>query len=209
MQNSLTKKELHSLRRYSTPKKIQEFLDDIPFNYELQGETCMSPRRVLREKKAHCLEGAMFAALCLMLKGYQPRIMSFKVAKGDIDHTVTVFKENGYYGAISKTNHAVLRYRDPVYKTLRELAMSYFHEYFINATGKKTMLGYSPLVNLMRFGKNWMTSEEDLWNIAEYIYDMPHNPITKNKVLYKHASIVERKAADILEWSTDETKRLS
>lgn len=169
----------------------------------------MSPRRVLREGKAHCLEGAMFAALCLMLDGYKPRIMSFKVAKGDIDHTVTVFKENGYYGAISKTNHAVLRYRDPVYKTLRELAMSYFHEYFINATGKKTMLGYSPLVNLMRFGKNWMTTEDDLWDIAEYIYDMPHHPITQNKVVYKNASMVERKAADILEWSTDETKKLS
>jgi hypothetical protein len=191
----------------NTPAKIQDFLDSIPFNYELHGETCMSPRRVIRERKAHCIEGAMFAALVLRHHGYKPKIMSFKVARGDIDHTVTIFKEHGYYGAISKTNHAVLRYRDPVYTTPRELAMSYFHEYFINGTGKKTMLGYSPLVDLMKFGHTWMTAEKDLWDIAEYIYTMRHHPITNKKVLYKRASLVERKAADILEWSTDEKKQ--
>lgn len=125
----LTKKELVILRRLTTPIKIQNFLDSIPRNHEKQGETYLSPRQVLKQNKAHCFEGALVAALALWLQGERPLLFDLK-AEGDDDHVVALYKRNNYWGAISKTNHATLRFRDPVYRNLRELALSYFHEYF-------------------------------------------------------------------------------
>lgn len=161
----------------------------------------MSPSRVLKEKKAHCIEGAMFAAAALWLSGEKPLIMNFKVSRGDEDHIVALYKKNGYWGAISKTNHAVLRFRDPVYFTTRELALSYFHEYFLG-DGKKTMLGYSRPINMKRFGTKWVNAKEDLWDIAETIFDMPHIAVVpkKNKPHIRKAHPVERAASRIKEW---------
>ena len=153
---------LSKLSQLNTPEKIQYYLESIPFNYELDGETCMSPIRVLEAKKAHCIEGAMLAAACIELTGQKPLIMSLKVKKGDYDHVVALYKCGGFWGAISKTNHNVLRYRDPIYKTTRELALSYFHEYFLTKNGEKTLIGYSKPVNLNKFGKKWVDAKEDL-----------------------------------------------
>lgn len=191
--------------KLDTPEKIQNYLDSIPFNYEKNGETCMSPARVLAEKKAHCIEGAMLAAAALMQQGHKPLIMSLKVRGDDYDHVVALFKRNGYWGAISKTNHAVLRYRDPVYRTIRELALSYFHEYFLVSTGEKTLHGYSHPINLNRFGKRWVHEEQDLWKIAETVFDMEHVPIIPeaNRRHIRRASKVERQAASIPDWKRD------
>lgn len=196
---SLTKEEESFLRKLSTPIKIQDYLDAIPFNHEKGGETCMSPRRVLRAEKAHCIEGGMLACVALLLQGRKPLLLNLKVDKRDDDHVVALFQENGYWGAISKTNHAVLRYRDPVYKTIRELAMSYFHEYFLVANGEKTMKGYSAPINLRRFGTKWITKEDDLWDIAEVIYDAKHTPAIpeENKKFIKSATELEQKAASL------------
>lgn len=195
----LTKEELHVLTSLNTPVKVQEYLDSIPFNMEKDGETCKSPRRALREKKIHCIEGAMFASVAFMLAGRKPFVLNLKVSKEDDDHVVALFRENGYWGAVSKTNHAVLRYRDPVYKTVRELAMSYFHEYFLASNGKKTMLGYSKPINMRRFGTKWITKEDDLWDIAEQIYDSEYVPAVpkKNERYIKRATELERKAASL------------
>lgn len=200
----LTKEELHVLEKLNTPVKVQEYLDSIPSNKEHGGETCMSPRRVLRERKAHCIEGALLACTAFKLAGRKPLILNLKVSRDDDDHIVTLFKENGYWGAVSKTNHAVLRYRDPVYRTVRELAMSYFHEYFLTDGGKKTMLGYSRPINLNRFGTKWITEDRDLWDIAEYIYDSYHHPAVpeKNKKLLRNASALEQKAASIPQYTS-------
>lgn len=197
-----TKKELSALGRLNTPAKVQEFLDSIPCNKETDGETCMSPRRVLRERRAHCIEGAMLACAAFVIAGRKPLILNLKVSKDDDDHVVALFKENGYWGAVSKTNHSVLRYRDPVYRSVRELAMTYFHEYFLTEGGKKTMLGYSRPINMMRFGKSWMIEEEDLWNIAEQIYDSFHYKAIpeKNKKFIRKASLIEQKAGSIPQW---------
>ena len=191
-----------TLAQLQTPEKIQDYLDSIPFNFETSGETCKPPLLTLKEENAHCIEGALLAAAALQCAGHKPLIMSLKVLSPDFDHVVALFKRNGYWGAISKTNHAVLRYRDPVYKTARELAMSYFHEYFL-ADGKKTLVGYSKPINVNRFGKNWIRAKEDLWNIAEIVYDGPHISLVPkvNKKLLRKASLVERKAASIPEWS--------
>lgn len=189
------------LKRLSTPNKIQDFLDRIPFNFETRGETLMSPRRVLRAGKAHCIEGALLAAAALWYHGREPLLLDLKVASDDLDHVVALFKENEYWGAISKTNHAVLRYRDPVYKTVRELALSYFNEYFLPDTGRKTLLSYSRPFNLKSFGTEWISSLEELWEIGAALDDFRHFPVVpiKNKKILRRASVLERKAANIPE----------
>lgn len=188
-------------KNFSSPEKVQDFLDAISFNFETEGQTCMSPVRTLREKTADCLEGALLGAAVMWAHGEVPYIMNLKVRAGvdDDDHAVTLFKRNGYWGAISKTNHSVLRYRDAVYKTPRELAMSYFHEYFLNKDGTKIMVGYSKPIDMRKFGDAWLTDEHDLWDIAETIFDAPHVETIpkKNKRYMRKASSLERKAAGI------------
>ncbi len=194
--------EWQLLKEFNTPEKIQTFLESIPFNHERNGETCMSPVRVLAENKAHCIEGAMLACVCLIMHGQKPLIVNLKVDDDDYDHIITIFTQNGYYGAISKTNHAVLRYRDPVYKTLRELVMSYYHEYFLVTNGRKTLLGYTKPINMRRFGTKWITAKENLWDIAEKIYDTPYISVVpkNNKRYIRPAQPYERKVAGIQEW---------
>ncbi len=193
-------KQYKALARLNTPQKIQAYLDSIPFNDEESGETCMSVSRVLREKKAHCLEGAFFACACLMAAGRKPVIVSLKARKPDYDHIVILFRENGYYGALSKTGHPVLSYRDPVYRTVRELVMSYFHEYFLFKKGIKTLIGYSKPINMKRFGTKWIVGEEDLWDIASKIYYAPITTVvpSKNKRFIRQVPPSERKALDVL-----------
>lgn len=195
----LSDNEIIFLKKLNTPTLVQDYLESIPFNHEDKGETCMSPRRVLREGKAHCLEGAMLAAYAFMLQGRRPLIMSIKVTKDDYDHVVALYKENGYWGAVSKTNHSVLGFRDPVYKNIRELAMSYFHEYFLIKNGKKTMRGYSRPISMLRFGTKWVTEENELFDIALWISDHNHLsviPEDMNTFLRK-ATLLERESADI------------
>jgi hypothetical protein len=198
----LHKAEVAFLKKLNTPNRIQDYLDSIAFNFEEEGETCMSPRRVLQAKKAHCIEGAMLAATALLLSGRKPLILNLKVDEKDNDHIVALYSENGYWGAISKTNHAVLRFRDPVYRSIRELAMSFFHEYFLASNGKKTMKGFSKAINLRRYGTKWVTAEEDLWIIAEDIYDGRHVSAVseKNKKYLRKASSLERESASLPEW---------
>jgi hypothetical protein len=204
----LNDKELSLLKKLDTPQKIQDFLDSMPTNNEKHGETCMSPRRVLRENKAHCMEGAMLAATALMIQGQKPLIMSLKVIKPDFYHAVVLYKQNGHWGAISKTNHAVLRFRDPIYRSPREIALSYFHEYFLTSNGKKTLRGYSLPVNLRKFGTKWITSEEDLWNITETIYDMSHIDIIPkgSERFIRDAEPLEREAASIMQWQKNDKR---
>lgn len=195
-----TPEELHILRPLSTPKKIQDFLDAIPMNF---AETCMSPRRVLRERKAHCMEGAMLAAAALRIQGFPPLVMDLEAAEEDYDHVVAVYRERGCYGAISKTNHGVLRYREPVYRTLRELALSFFHEYFLD-DGRKTLRSYSGLINLSRFDdRGWVTAEEDVWYIPEYLAGVRHYPLlTRSQIArLRRADPIEREMGRIVEWT--------
>lgn len=199
----LSAAELRVLQKLNTPKNIQDFLDTIPMNHEPEGDTCLSPRRVLRERRAHCIEGAMLAALALRVHKRPALLMDLKATNNDFDHVVTLFQEDGCYGAISKTNHGVLRYREPVYRTLRELAMSYFHEYFLNDSGKKTLRSYSVPVDLSRFDAiGWMTNEEDVWEIPMALEDARHIPLLTPKHIrnLRAADRIERKMGKIIEW---------
>lgn len=198
-----SKKETAVFRTLNTPAKIQDFLNKIPANFEKNGETVYSPRCVLQERKAHCMEGAMFAAAALRFQGYKPLVVDLASTKNDDDHVIAVFKKNGHWGAISKTNHAVLRYREPVYKTIRELAMSYFHEYFVNDNRQKTLRSYSLPVDLSRFDKQgWMTATEDVWYIPEYLFTVPHQQIlSRSQIsLLRKADPIEVRAGKLVEW---------
>ncbi|HWQ99358.1 MAG TPA: hypothetical protein VN397_00740 [Candidatus Methylomirabilis sp.] len=200
----LTEQEQDALRRLNTPRKIQDFLETLRANDG--NDTCRSPRRVLQTKRAHCIEGAMLAALALRLQGHRPLIVDFESAPHDLDHVVTVYRRHGHWGAISKTNHVVLRFREPVYRSIRELALSYFHEYF-DDDGRKTMRTFSRPVDLSRFDRRgWMTSDEDVWYVPEYLVDIPHTPILTRAQLagLRRADPIEIAAGEAVQWKTDE-----
>ncbi len=198
---NLSKKEISILKKLSTPAKIQDFLNTLPFNFEKKGETYMSPRRVLKEKTAHCFEGALLASLALYIHKQEPLILDLKTEAPDQDHVIALYKKNGYWGAISKTNHSVLRFRDPIYKNIRELALSYFHEYFLNKNGKKTLVSYSKPFDLRKY-KDWITSEEELQNIVDDLDNSQHFTIVpaKNKKFIRNAEKIERVTGSITEW---------
>jgi hypothetical protein len=201
---NLTKEELKILKPLNTPKKIQDFIDKIPINFEPEGDTCISPRRVLKENRAHCIEAAMLAALALRIHDHKPLIVDMTSTRDDDDHVIAVFKQNDYWGAISKSNHGVLRYREPIYKSIRELVMSYFHEYINNKNSKKTLRSFSNPVDLSRFDKqNWVTSEEDVWFIPEYLTKIKHNKILSKKQAYnlRKADHMELRIGEITEWN--------
>ena len=192
--------EIRILRKLNTPRKIQDYLNELRINFEEKGDTCLSPRMVLRSGKAHCVEGAIFAAAVLKFHGERPWILDLEANNEDFDHVICVFEKNGYYGAISKTNHAVLRYREPVYKTLRELVMSFFHEYFINSNGKKTLRRYSDLVDLSIFDDRKWEFLEDVWFIPEYLSEIRHFDILERWHLksLRKADDIEMQAGKIV-----------
>ena len=191
-------------KKLTTPSKIQDFINSIPANFELQGETNMAPLKVLEKNTAHCMEGAMLAASILRYHGRSPLIMDLRAKRPDDDHIVALFKVGSCFGAISKTNHPVLRYREPIYENLRELAVSYFHEYFDNQTRKKNLREYSIGVDLSRFDNvQWETTDKDLWEIVEAVDEARHyNIITKvQERLLRKAEAIEVQAGNITEWS--------
>ena len=198
----LTKEEEKILRRLDTPKKVQDFLNRLEINFEPDGDTCRSPRVVLRTGKAHCIEGAMLAALALRFQGRKPLVVDLTATKGDFDHVMAVFKERGKWGAITKTNHAVLRYREPVYRDIRELVMSCFHEYFDDG-GRKTLRSFSLPVDLSKFDKKgWMTSEEDVWVVNDYLAEVKHCSILDRKQIrnLRKADQLEIEAGKLVEY---------
>lgn len=186
-----------------TPDAVQEYLDGLSINFEDMGETYLSPRRVIKEQRAHCFEGAVFAAAVMAYHGRQPLLMDFQTAPEDTDHVVALFKQRGRWGAISKTNHAVLRYRDPVYASPRELAMSYFHEYFTR-DGQKSLRAYSAPFDVSRFAPaRWVTAEEDLHWLAGELDHSRHYPTVSHNIFatLKKALPVEIDASFHVEWT--------
>jgi len=169
----LTPAEFALLERLDTPHKIQAFLYGLKQNFELGGDTCRPVRQVLRRRDAHCIEGAMLAACALWVHGEPPLLMDMRAVR-DFDHVVALFRRHGRWGAISKTNGIGLRWRDPVYGSLRELAMSYFHEY-TNRRDHKTLREYSVPFDLRRLAPRiWVTGEKNAWAVAEALDELRH-----------------------------------
>ena len=174
----LSAAELRILRALRTPARIQRFIDALAYQY---ADTAWSPRHVLRERKGHCLEGALLAAAALRVNGHPPLVMDLESVHDD-DHVVALYRERGLWGGIAKSNFAGLRFRPPVYRTLRELAVSYFAHYY-NLRGEYTLRAYSRPVNLARLDRcHWMTAEEDVWCVAEALIAARHYPLAPDKV---------------------------
>lgn len=169
---------VRTLRSLKTPAAIQKFVDSIEYQY---ANTAWSPQRVLRERKGHCLEGALLAAAALRVNGFPPLLMDLEAVHDD-DHVVAIYRENGLWGSIAKSNFAGLRFRAPIYRTVRELALSYFEHYY-NLRGQRTLRAYSRPVNLVRLDRqHWMTSEDDVWCVPELLIAARHYPLFSHKV---------------------------
>ena len=207
--SGLDHKDWQLLKSLDTPAKIQDFINSLKFNHEWRGETHRSVKEALRYREAHCFEGALLAATALWIHGYKPLLLDLVADKSDFDHVVAIFSDKGgpasggkvCWGAISKTNHAVLRYREPIYKTARELALSYFHEYFLK-NGKKTLRKFSKPFDLSRYGTVWVSGDENLAWLAHALDASPHTDILTPKQIssLRKADKVEIEAGEIVEY---------
>ena len=174
-----TDDEIKFLKTLSDPDKIQGFLDSIDYNPAYE---CRSPRWVIRKKSAHCFEGALFAAAALQFSGFKPLIIDMKSFNDD-DHVIAVFKVDGHWGAVAKSNFTTLRFREPVYRSLRELVMSYFDFYF-NIVGDKSLRSYSLPLNLTIYNsRKWATTDEDLEYIGDKLEKIRHFPVINKKMI--------------------------
>ncbi|MBM3646607.1 MAG: hypothetical protein FJX11_02325 [Alphaproteobacteria bacterium] len=203
----LTADEGRVLRTLSTPQRIQEFVIGLHANFEEEGDTLRSVRGVLHHRRAHCIEAAFVAACALWLHGEPPLLMDL-TAKGDSDHVITLFRRGGCWGAISKSNHVWLRWRDPVYRSLRELAMSYFHEY--TNKQRKTLRTYSEPVDLRKFDTAaWVTNADDCWDVGAALEDEPHHrlitPVQARNLVPRDAT--ELRADDLVQYESADHKR--
>jgi hypothetical protein len=198
----LTPAERRLFARLDTPQKIQDYLDKMPANFELDGDTVRSPRMMLKARMAHCAEAALFAAAALMFHGRQAWLMDLRALPRDQDHVVTLFRERGLWGAISKTNHAILRWRDPIYRSARELAMSYAHEYCLPG-GKKSLMEFSRPFSLTRHAPaRWVIAESDLHWLMDALDDSPHVPVAPPQAMRarRRSAKIELRAQDVVEW---------
>ncbi|HYL96414.1 MAG TPA: hypothetical protein VET69_11485 [Terriglobales bacterium] len=180
--------ELRQLRALKTPHGIQRFLDGLDYHL---ADTAWSPRRVLRERTAHCLEGAIFAAAALRVIGYTPLVIDLE-AEHDTDHVVAVYRMGGAWGAIAKSNYSGCRGRQPVYRNLRELALSYFEGYF-NLRRQLSLRTFSRPVNLARFDQlNWMSTDKPVWFIPFYLFKVHHYRLLKPGMSRRLARLDQR-----------------
>jgi len=167
----LTSAEVGRLRRLTPPWRIQKFLDDL--DYDVRGEGCRSPRRVLRERKVQCMDGALFAAAALRVQGEPPLILDLEAVFDD-DHVLAVYRRNGLWGSIARSNYSGLRFREPLFRSVRDLVLSYVEAYF-NLRRQKTLRRYSRPFDLSTFDRlDWMTTEENLWEIPNRLVGIRH-----------------------------------
>ena len=173
------KDEIRLLKSLNNPDNVQAFLDSLEYNPNYE---CRSQRWVMRKRSAHCFEGALFAAAALQFNGHKPLIVDMKAVNDD-DHVIAVFKQNGYWGAVAKSNFTSLRFREPVYKSVRELIMSYF-DFFFNTDGFKSLRSYSRPFDLNIFeSRSWQTTDDDLEYIGDKIESLHHYPVANRAMI--------------------------
>ena len=202
----LARAEYAILERLDSPPRIQAFLNAIPINHEIGGETVLAVREVLRQRRAHCIEGAFVAAAALWVHGEPPLLMHLDCHISDFPHVIAVFRRAGNWGAISKTNGAPLRYRDPIYRSLRELALSYFHEYS-NRRGHKTLRSYSVPFDMRRLDPGeWVTNPKSCWATHDRLVALRHFPLISKRQerLLVPRDAFERKASKLVEYPRPE-----
>ncbi len=201
--SGLSEKNYQLLKKLYSPQKNQDYLDSSRFNFEKEVETSTSVSVTLDTKVAHCFEGALVAAAAFWINGHKPLLLDLRATAEDLDHVVTLFNIDGFWGSISKTNHGVLGYREPVYKSVRELVMSYFHEYFL-FNGKKTLRSYSEPFDLSKQKINWLTSPKNLFDLTRVLDKSPHTNILSKKQIknLRLAQPTEIKMGEITDWKS-------
>ena len=190
------------LARLHTPQRIQRFLERVAVNHEIGGETTLSVQQVLLQRRAHCIEAAFVAACALWVHGEPPLVMHLDCDLSDFPHVVALFRRDGHWGAISKTNGAPLRYRDPIYRSLRELVMTYFHEYY-NKRGHKTLRSYSASFDMRRIEpEQWVTSAKSCWTTHDRLRDLHHYPLisARQARLLSRRDAFERRASKLVQY---------
>jgi hypothetical protein len=195
----LSLEEEKLFKALNSPGKVQDYLDGLAINFDDDDDTCSSPRVVIRRGSAHCIEAALLATAILIYHGQEAWLLDLKANARDLDHVVCLFKRKGRWGAISKTRYLALRFREPVYSSVRELAMSCFHEY-INKHGEKTLRSYSAPFSLKRYGSNWIISQDNLWLIANELDESRHFAIVPKGLRLRKAGKFEAWASEITEW---------
>ncbi|MGH8666540.1 MAG: hypothetical protein ACREUX_19925 [Burkholderiales bacterium] len=204
----LTKAERSLLRRQSNPAKLQSFVNAIPINFEPDGDSCCTVRQVLAHRRAHCIEAALVAACALWLNGEPPLVLDLR-AEGDWDHVVALFRRGGLWGAIGKSNHLALRGRDPIYRNLRELALSYFHEYH-NEEGERSLREYSRPFDLRLLDPGeWVTGDAGAWEAERRIDLSPHYrlyPRSQQRYITP-IDAMQWRANDLVEYRLPRTRR--
>ncbi len=179
------------LATLASPFEVQRFLDSVPYSGD---PIYRCPRRVLEDRKAHCFDGAVFAAAALRRLGFPPLLLDQRAVRDD-DHVLALFRQNGRWGAIAKSNFSGLRFREPVYRSLRELVMSYFEAYF-NIDGEKTLRAYSLPLRLERFDRQgWETDDRAMEVIAERL-DRAHHIELLSAEMERTLSPVDRRSLD-------------
>ena len=193
--------EFSVFKKLDSPGKVQDFLDGLRINFETKHATLRSPLMVLRHKEAHCVEGAMLAAAAFWYHARPPLLLDLVTSPDDYGHVVALFRQGNRWGAAGKTNHAVLQYRDPVYTGAREIAMSYFNEYFLDS-GIKTLRSYSAPFDMRVLADDWLTARRNLWEVNDALDAAPHTDILgKGGVrLLRPARPLEIKAGKIVQW---------
>jgi hypothetical protein len=181
-----TKNERRILGRLTTPERLQAFLDDLDYRSE---EIYRCPLRLLRDRRGHCYDGAVLAAMVLGRMGYPPRIVELLPNRRDDDHILAVYRQGGGWGAVAHSNFTGLRYREPVFRDLRELVMSYFEEFF-NLAREKTLRGFTAPVNLAAFDSRlWMTRDETMREIARRLDRVPHRRLLTPRMIRRLAPV--------------------
>lgn len=206
----LTRGEYSRLRELDSPQKIQKYLNRTPINHEVDGETLLSVREVLKQRRAHCMEGAFVAALALWVHGEPPLVVHLDCDLSDYPHAIAVFRRGRCWGAISKTNGAPLRFRDPVYRSLRELAMSYFHEYF-DKRGRKTLRSYSAAFDMRRIDPAlWVTNGKFCWDVHDRLAELRHFPLVtahQTRLLVRRDPF-ERQIAKLVQYPRPKSRKV-
>jgi len=189
---ALTPSERKLVAGLTTPFKIQTFLDEVPYSGE---ERYRCPLTFLRDRTGHCFDGAVFAAAMLPRLGGTPLLIDIRPSSRDDDHMLALYKRNGHWGAVAKSNFSGLRFREPVYRTLRELVVSYFEDYF-NAAGEKTLRAYTVPLNLSTFDKhNWLTDDRTMDKIADRLREIRQFKVLTPRMA-RNLSPIDKRAYD-------------
>lgn len=167
-----TPAERRQLAALDRPERIQAFLDDIPYSTD---HFYRAPRSVLRDRRAHCFDGALFAAAALWRAGFPPQVVDLRAVRDD-DHVIAVFRRGRHLGAVAKSNMTGLRWREPIHRSLRELVLSYFDDYF-SVEGRRTLRSYSRPLDLRSIPFDWTTCDERLDEVAERLDALPHRAL--------------------------------